>query len=134
MSDDSVVASFQPTDSWYRDWPHGVDTSVQVQASISGPDAANAVQEFLKSLKHDPDVDVPDGVSQYYWGGFAVAVTAPADDGTWRIVLASAGEDGFDSVEDGADALVGALRSTPGAISLTWHELPATRINGAPLR
>lgn len=132
MRDGTIVKSFEPSAAWQMDWPHGVSTVVQVKACVSGLSAAGAVREFLKPLHHNPDADVPDGVSLYYWGGFTAQVTPPVDEDVWRIVLASAGEDAFDSVQDAADALVEALRAAPGEVLLTWQELPATRVNGTP--
>lgn len=129
MCDESVVPSFQPTDEWREDWPYGVSTSVQVLASVTGPSATRAVQSFLKPFTHNPDADVPDGVSLYYQGGFTVESTPPAAGGAWQILLTSAGEDGFDSLESAADDLTAALRATPGEVQLAWHELPATQVD-----
>lgn len=129
MCESSAVPSFQPTDEWYGDWPHGVSTLVRVLASITGSAAAPAVQRFLQPLTHNPDADVPDGVNLYFWGGFIAESTPPTDGGAWQIVLASAGEDGFDSLISAADDLTAALRATPGEVQLTWRELAATRVD-----
>ncbi|MGC3021331.1 MULTISPECIES: hypothetical protein [unclassified Brevibacterium] len=127
MCDNSVIPSFNPSEDWYADWPHGVSTSVQILASVTGAAATRAVQHFLEPLTHNPDARVPAGVDLYYQGGFTVE-TMPTDDaGALQIVLASAGEDGFDSVLSAADDLTAALRETSGEVRLTWHELAATR-------
>lgn len=127
MSDSSAVPSFQPSSEWYADWPYDVSTLVQVRALVTGPAAARAVQRFLDPLTHNPDAAVPAGASLYYQGGFTVTVTPAGEGDSWQIVLASAGQDGFDSLRFAADDLAAALRETPGAVRLAWHELPATR-------
>lgn len=72
----------------------------------------------MRPLKHALDADVPNGVDLYFWGGYSAGETQPGENGAWKIVLASAGEDGFGSVQDGADALAAALRAAPGAITI----------------
>jgi len=131
MAEATEIPSFRPSREWYEDWPYGVDTSVQVEASVTGPAADRAMEGFLEPLTEDLDASVADGVRVYYWGGFTVESARSADGDGWRIVLASAGEDGFDSVEGAASDLVGVLRATPGEVRLAWHELPATRTAGA---
>ena len=86
------------------------------------------MEAFLEPLTHDPSADSAGGTRIHYWGGFAVESAAIANGDGWRIVLASAGEDGFDSVESAAGQLVDALRETPGEVRLAWRELPATRV------
>ncbi|GAA1308244.1 MAG: hypothetical protein ACTH6N_04335 [Brachybacterium tyrofermentans] len=132
MHERSEISSFQPTDAWNMDWPYDVWTQVGVQASISGPDAATAVQDFVESLEHEPDSDDPGGAGLHYRGGYTAEVTTPDDGEVWQIVLASAGEDGLGSVQDAADDLVAALRQASGEVRLAWSELPATRARTAP--
>ncbi|MGP5126470.1 hypothetical protein ACTXKL_08045 [Brachybacterium tyrofermentans] len=132
MHERSEISSFRPTDAWHMDWPYDVWTKVGVRASISGPGAATAVQDFVESLEHEPDSDVPGGARLYYRGGYTAEVTAPDDGEAWQIVLASAGEDGLGSVQDAADDLVAALRRASGEVRLAWSELPATRAGTAP--
>ncbi|BAU95410.1 hypothetical protein N24_1148 [Corynebacterium suranareeae] len=131
MSKSTEIPSFRPSSEWYENWPFGVDTLVQVEARITGAAADRAVNAFLESLTHDTDSDCVDGVRLHYWGGFTVESSPLADKGGWRLVLASAGEDGFDSVESAANDLVDKLRATPGEVRLSWHELSATRAPGA---
>ncbi|BAF54097.1 hypothetical protein [Corynebacterium glutamicum] len=127
------IPPFRPSSQWYEDWPFGVDTLVRVEARITGAAADRAVSVFLEPLTHDTDADRADGVRLHYWGGFTVESSALIDENGWRLVLASAGEDGFDSVESAADDLFDKLRATPGEVRLLWHELPATRAPGAEL-
>lgn len=129
MCDASAVPAFVPSDGWYEDCPYEVSTLVQVRASVTGPAADRVVQSFLEPLTHNPEADVPDGVSLHYQGGFLVESTPPVDGGAWQLLLASAGEDGFDSLRTAADDLTAALRATPGEVRLTWQELPATRVD-----
>ena len=130
MTEASAIPSFRPSSQWYEDWPYGVDTSVQVEATVTGPAADRAVERFLEPLTYDPGADGAGGVRVHHWGGFTVESAPAADGDGWRIVLASAGEDGFDSVEGAAEDLVDAIRSTPGEARLAWRELPATRVTG----
>ncbi|SLM90098.1 hypothetical protein [Brachybacterium nesterenkovii] len=131
MAEATEIPSFRPSSEWYEDWPFDVDTSVQVEASVTGPAADPAVERFLAPLTQIQDDSVPDGVRVHYWGGFTAA-TAPREDGDgWVIVLESSGEDGFSSLQGAADDLADALRSTPGDVRLAWRELPATRADGA---
>lgn len=132
MHEQSAISSFRPTDAWYTDWPYDVWTKVGVQASISGPSAATAVQDFVDPLTHVPDAGVPGGARLYVRGGYTAEVTPPADGEAWQVVLASAGEDGLGSVQDAADDLVAALRRASGEVRITWGELPATRAGTAP--
>ncbi|GAA1153383.1 hypothetical protein [Ornithinicoccus hortensis] len=131
MAEATEIPSFRPSSDWYEDWPFGVDTSVQVEACVTGSAADRAVEAFLEPLTRDPGADGAGGVRVHYWGGFTVESAPLTDEDGWRIVLASAGEDGFDSLETAADALVDALRGTPGEVRLAWHELPATRVTEA---
>ena len=131
MTEATGIPSFRPSSGWYEDWPFDVDTSVQVEASVTGPAAERAVEAFLAPLTHDPGADGAGGIRVHYRGGFTVESAPAADGDGWRIVLASAGKDGFDSVEGAAGDLVGVLRATPGEVRLAWHELPATRAEGA---
>ncbi|MGO1560915.1 hypothetical protein CZ771_02845 [Actinomycetales bacterium JB111] len=108
-----------------------MDTSVQVEARVTGAAAERAVEAFLEPLTHDPAADGAGGVRVHHWGGFTVESAPAADGDGWRLVLASAGEDGFDSVEGAADSLVDALRATPGEVRLSWRALPATRVTDA---
>lgn len=128
MAEASEIPSFRPSSEWYEDWPFDVDTRVQVEACVAGSAADRAVQAFLEPLTHDPGADGAGGVRVHHWGGFTVESAPSADGDGWQIVLASAGEDGFDSVESAADDLVDALTATPGEVRLAWHELPATRV------
>lgn len=118
-----MVPEFQPSDAWFSDWPFDVSTLVRVAATVSG--AGEAVPEFLSTLTRDHSAD---GV--YYRGGYYVEVSGDEPAGQWRIILGSAGEDGFDSVLSAADDLVEALRAAPGEARLTWQELPATKAPG----
>lgn len=130
MAEATEIPSFRPSSEWYEDWPFDVDTSVQIEASVTGSAADRAVEAFLESLTPEPGADGADGTRVHYRGGFTVE-SAPSTDGDgWQIVLASAGEDGFDSLESAADDLVAALRATPGEVRLAWRELPATRAAG----
>lgn len=129
MGDRSAVPSFKPSEEWHEDWPYGESTSVQVLASISGAAAGRAVANFLRPLTLNPDADVPAGVDLYYQGGFTAESIPPTDGGPWRIILASAGQDGFDSLIGAADDLTDALRATPGEVRLTWQELAATSVD-----
>jgi hypothetical protein len=131
MTETTEIPSFRPSSEWYEDWPFDVDTSVQVEASVTGAAADRAVEAFLEPLTEDLDASVADGVRVHYRGGFTVESAPAADGDGWRIVLASAGEDGVDSVEGAASDLVDALRAEPGEVRLVWHELPATRATGA---
>lgn len=131
MARSTDIPPFRPSIKWYEDWPFGVDTLVQVEARVAGAAATRAVESFLEQLTFDRDADGVDGVRHHYWGGFTVESAPLADKGGWRLVLASAGEDGFDSLESAADDLVDKLRATPGEVRLVWHELPATRAPGA---
>jgi hypothetical protein len=131
MAETTEIPSFRPSSEWYEDWPFDVDTSIQVEATVTGPAADRAVEAFLEPLTEDPDASLADGVRVHYRGGFTVASAPAADGDGWKIVLASAGEDGFDSVEGAAGDLVDALRAAPGEVRLAWHELPATRAKGA---
>lgn len=131
MTETTEIPSFRPSSGWYEDWPFDVDTSVQVEATVTGPAADRAVEAFLEPLTEDPDAFLADGVRVHYRGGFTVASAPAADGDGWKIVLASAGEDGFDSVEGAAGDLLDALRAAPGEVRLAWHELPATRAVGA---
>lgn len=126
MCDNSVIPSFDPSEDWYADWPYGVSTSVRILASVIGA-ATRAVQHVLEPLSHNPDVRVPAGVDLYYQGGITVEIMQADNAGALQIVLASAGEDGFDLVLSAADDLAAALRGTSGEVRLTWHELAATR-------
>ncbi|HJG80154.1 MAG TPA: hypothetical protein K8V08_07055, partial [Brevibacterium senegalense] len=123
--------SFRPSSEWYEDWPFDVDTSVQVEARVTCSAADRAVEVFLEPLTHDPGADSASGSRVHYWGGFTVESAPVADGGGWRIVLTSAGEDGFNSLESAADDLVDVLRATPGEVRLVWRELPATRVSDA---
>lgn len=131
MTEATEIPSFRPSSGWYEDWPFDVDTSVQVEATVTGPAADRAVERFLEPLTEDLDASLADGARVHYRGGFTVASAPAADGDGWRIVLASAGEDSFDSVEGAAGDLVGVLRAAPGEVRLTWRELPATRAAGA---
>ena len=131
MTQITDIPQFQPRSEWYEGWSFGVDTLVQVEARIAGTAADRAVNAFLESLTHDTDADRVDGVRLHYWGGFTVESAASIDENGWRLVLASAGEDGFDSLVSAADDLVDKLRATPGEVRLVWHELPVTRAPGA---
>ena len=131
MSMPTDVPPFRPSNQWYEDWPFGVDTLVQIEARITGAAADRAVNAFLEPLTHDTNAECANGRRFYYWGGFTVEPAPLTNKGGWRLVLASAGEDGFDSLESAADALVDKLRATPGEVRLVWHELPATRSPGA---
>lgn len=131
MAEATEIPSFRPSSGWYEDWPFDVNTSVQVEASVTGAAADRAVEAFLAPLTEDLDASLADGVRVHYQAGFTVATAPAADVDGWRIVLASAGEDGFDSVEGEVGDLVGALRAAPGEVRLAWHELPATRAAGA---
>lgn len=133
MAEATEIPAFRPSSGWYEDWPFDVDTSVQVEACVTGSAADRAVKAFLKTLRRDPVVDDPDGVRVHYWGGFTVESAPLVDEDGWQIVLASAGEDGFDSVESAAGGLVDAIRATPGEVRLAWRELPATRVTNADL-
>lgn len=108
-----------------------MDTLVQVEAHITGAAADRAVNAFLGTLAHDSDADRANGSRVHYWGGFTVESAPIPDEDGWKLVLASAGEDGFDSLESAADDLVDKLRATPGEVRLVWHELPVTRAPGA---
>ena len=131
MAEATDVPSFRPTSEWYEDWPFDVDTSVRVEARVTGSAANRAVEAFLAPLTQDLNTEDAGGVRVHYWGGFTVE-SAPSTDGhEWQIVLSSAGEDGFDSVVGAADDLAEALRATPGEVQLTWRELPATRVAGS---
>lgn len=131
MAEATEIPSFRPGSEWYEDWPFDVDTFVQVEACITGSAADRAVEAFLETLTHDPGADGESGVRVHYSGGFTVESAPSADGDGWRIVLVSAGEDGFDSLEGAAGDLVDALRATHGEIRLVWHELPATRVTDA---
>lgn len=89
------------------------------------------MEAFLESVTHDPSADSAGGGRIHYWGGFTVESAAIANGDGWRIVLASAGEDGFDSVESAAGQLVDALHATPGEVRLAWRELPEFRVTDA---
>jgi hypothetical protein len=128
MFEATEIPFFQPSREWYEDWPFDVDTSVQVEAHVTGAAADNAVEAFLAPLMQSPDSDGAGEARAHYWGGFTVESALAADGTGWQIILASAGEDGFDSVEGAAGDLVDALRVTPGEVRLTWRELPATRV------
>jgi len=131
MTDGTEIPSFRPSSEWYEDRPFDVDTSVQVEASVAGPAADLAVERFLEPLTEDLDDSVADAVRVHYWGGFTVESAPSADGDGWLIVLASAGEDAFDSLQGAADDLVDELRATAGEVRLAWRELPATRAPGA---
>lgn len=131
MAEANEIPSFRPSSEWYEDWPFGVDTSVQVEVCVTGAAADRAVAAFLEPLTHDPDDEGAGGARIHYWGGFTVESVPLADGDGWQIVLASAGEGGFDSLESAADALVEALRATPGEVRLAWRELPATRVTSS---
>ena len=131
MADTSRIPSFRPTARWLEDWPFDVDTSVQVEATVTGPAADRAVEGFLALLTQVQDDSAAGGVRVHSWGGFT-AETAPRADGDgWVIVLESSGQDGFSSLQGAADDLADVLRSTPGEVRLAWRELPATRASGA---
>lgn len=126
-----MIHSFRPSARWYEDWPFDVDTSVRVEAAVTGPAADRAVERFLEPLTQDRDDSVADGVRVHHWGGFTAETTPRADGDGWVIVLQSSGEDAFSSLQSAADDLADALRSTPGEVHLAWRELPATRAAGA---
>lgn len=129
--EDSAVLSFRPSSEWLEDWPFDVDTSVRVEATVTGPAAERAVEGFLAPLTEVKDDSVADGVRVHFWGGFTVETAPRADGDGWVIVLESSGQDGFSSLQGAADDLADALRATPGEVRLTWRELPATRATGA---
>ena len=131
MADTSRIPSFRPTARWLEDWPFDVDTSVQVEASVTGPAAERAVDGFLAPLTQVLDDSVADAVRVHYWGGFTAETSPRADGDGWVIVLESSGQDGFSSLQGAADDLADVLRSTPGEVRLVWRELPATRASGA---
>lgn len=62
MTDATRIPSFRPTARWLEDRPFDVDTSVQVEASITGPAADRAVEGFLAPLTQVLDDSVPDAV------------------------------------------------------------------------
>lgn len=107
------IPAFEPSQSWYSDWPYNTSTIVRVLAKVTGNDAKVAVRSFLESIHHASD-------STYYWGGYSVEVTETND-----LVLLSAGEDGFSSIEIAAEDLVESLIKTGGDVQLSWEELPA---------
>lgn len=131
MAKSTDIPPFEPSSEWYEDWPFGVDTLVQAEARVADAAADRAVNTFLELLTRDTDADRANGSRFYYWGGFTVEPAPLTNKGGWRLVLASAGEDGFDSLESAADDLVDKRRATPGEVRLVWHELPATRAPGA---
>lgn len=133
MSEATEIPSFRPSSGWCEDWPFDVDTFLQVEACVTGSAADRAVNTFLNTLMRGLVVDDPGGVRVHYWGGFIVKSAPLVDEGGWQIVLASAGEDAFDSLEGAAEGLVDALRATPGKVRLVWRELPATRVADADL-
>src|SRR5699024_8886541 len=80
MTEATEIPSFRPSSGWYEDWPFDVDTSVQVEATVTGPAADRAVERFLEPLTEDLDASLADGGRVHYRGGFTVA-SAPAADG-----------------------------------------------------
>jgi hypothetical protein len=36
MAEATEIPSFRPSSEWYEDWPFDVDTSVQIEASVTG--------------------------------------------------------------------------------------------------
>ncbi len=131
MTRPTEIPPFRPSSQWYEDWPFGVDTLVQAEARVIGFAADRAVESFLEPLTLDTDSDRVDGVRLHDWGGITVESAPLTDKGGWRLVLSSAGEDGFDSLESAANDLVDKLRAMPGEVRLVWRELPATRAPGA---
>lgn len=127
MNDDTALPPFRPTQAWWTDWPHEESTMVRVLAEITGQDARRGLAGFLDSLHSDPDADVAEGVHAYWWGGFIADHTPAGEDGVHRIMLASAGQDGFSSVAGAAEDLQETLRESGGDIRLAWHELPAVK-------
>lgn len=61
MAEGDEVSSFLPAARWLEDWPHVEDTSVQVEATVSGPAADRAVERFLAPLTEVPDGSVAVG-------------------------------------------------------------------------
>jgi hypothetical protein len=127
----AAIPSFRPSREWYEDWPFDVDTSVRARATLTGPAAERAVETFLAPLTQVQDDTVAEGVRVHFWGGFSAETAPRADPDGWEIVLESSGQDGFSSLQGAADDLADVLRSTPGEVRLAWHELPATRADGA---
>ena len=127
MAKSTDIPLFEPSSEWYEDWPFGVDTLVQAEARVADAAADRAVNTSLELLTRDTDADRANG-SRFYYCGFTVEPAPLTNKGGWRLVLASAGEDGFDSLESAADDLVDKLRATPGDVRLVWNELPATRV------
>lgn len=119
---------FVPSEAWFADWPYGINTLVQVRAVVSGEGAGIRIEQFLGSLIPDPDNDVPVGTRRFYRGGYFVVVTDPNELGQWQVDLASAGEDGFDSVLSAAQSLTAALAAKDGDVQISWQELAAHRV------
>ncbi|MGW4859364.1 hypothetical protein [Kocuria palustris] len=127
MNDGIAGPPSRPTQAWWTDWPYEGSTLVRVLAEITGQDSQRGIAGFLESLHSDPDDDVTDGVRTCWWGGFIAEQTPAGDDEVHRILLASAGQDGFSSATGAAEDLAETLRESGGDIRLTWHELPAVR-------
>lgn len=125
MNDGTAVPPFRPTQAWWTDWPYEESTLVRVLAEITGQDSQRGIAGFLESLHSDPDADVADGVRTYWWGGFIAEHTPAGGDGVHRVLLASAGQDGFSSATGAVEDLAETLRESGGDVCLTWHELPA---------
>ncbi|MGP5258488.1 putative quinol monooxygenase [Brachybacterium paraconglomeratum] len=127
VGDDAVIPCFRPTAHWLEDWPFEECTLVRARATVTGPAADRAVEDFLAPLTQVRDDSVADGVRVHYWGGFGAETARRADEDGWDILLESSGQDGFSSLQIAADDLAETLRSTPGDVRLAWRELPATR-------
>jgi hypothetical protein len=125
------IPEIQPSDAWRAGQRWGEDTLVGLDAHLTwdtGDSAGpQALESFLSTLFRVEDIGGPHPEPVYYRGGFTLRVLSQRQRGA-VLRIESAGQDGLDSAEWGAQLLVEALRPLAGSLALRWTEREPTRI------
>ena len=119
------IPEVRPTARWLEGQPWGADSVVGLEAQLTWDEedaaAPQAIERFLNSLSRGSDRGSPGSEPVYFSGGFTVRVSSRSP-GRAVLVIESAGEDGLDSAQWGAQLLTRELRLSPASLTLHWAE------------